>query len=261
MKMVANLTLLTKAVKHNVAQISVATQGLNSHSHQLAEGSNNQLDSVSSISAALQEIDSQIQVTASAAEDMNTKGQSALQEAQSGNQRMQGLTIALKEIHQSGEQIASIMREIGQIAEQTNLIALNAAIEAARAGEYGRGFSVVADEVRNLASRSAEAADKTAKLVQLSIVKMVEGNVAAEQTAASFHEIVEHMSFSAEQQHFIAQANKVQAFATGELTEGIAKIDSVGQHVDRIAADVAKQCEQLSELSNELNAASDKFSI
>ncbi|GIU49148.1 methyl-accepting chemotaxis protein [Shewanella sp. KT0246] len=260
-EMVNNLTVLATSVQSNVQEIITATTGLNSNSHSLADSASEQLASVSSISAALQEIDSQIQVTASASDDMNIKGQSAYQEAKAGNERMQALTISLQEIQISGEQIANIMREITQIAEQTNLIALNAAIEAARAGEFGRGFSVVADEVRNLASRSAEAAAKTVKLTQLSLVKMTEGNMIAEQTATSFHEIVEHMSFSAEQQHFIAQANREQALATSELTEGLAIIDEVGQYVGTIAHEVAEQCQGLSCLSSHLKSASDKFTI
>ena len=258
-EMVNNLTVLATSVQSNVQQIITATTCLNSNSHSLADSASEQLASVSSISAALQEIDSQIQVTASASDDMNIKGQSAYQEAKAGNERMQALTVSLQDIHTSGEQIASIMREITQIAEQTNLIALNAAIEAARAGEFGRGFSVVADEVRNLASRSAEAAAKTVKLTQLSLVKMTEGNTIAEQTATSFHEIVEHMSFSAEQQHFIAQANREQALATSELTEGLATIDEVGQYVGTIAHEVAEQCQGLSSLSAHLKSASDKL--
>ncbi|MEZ9235756.1 methyl-accepting chemotaxis protein [Shewanella sp. 10N.286.52.A9] len=260
-EMVHNLTLLTVSVKQNTQQIISETEDLNHHSNSLAQSATEQLTSVGSISAALQEIDSQIHLTANATEEMNQKGQSAYLAAKAGNDRMQALRVALQDIHVSGEQIATIMREITQIAEQTNLIALNAAIEAARAGEFGRGFSVVADEVRNLASRSAEAADKTVKLVQVSLTKMDEGNLVAEQTGLAFNDIVAHMSYSAEQQDFIAQASKEQALATSELTEGLAQIDEVGQQVGMIANEVSEQSQGLSHLSTNLKAASDKFTI
>jgi methyl-accepting chemotaxis protein len=251
-----NLTISIKAISH---QVNLTSEDLHGDGKHLAEGSTEQLASVSSISAALHEIDNRIQVTAKSATDMNQQGYKTLVSAKQGNEQMRQLVLSLKAIHKSGEQIADIMNEITNIADQTNLIALNAAIEAARAGEYGRGFAVVADEVRQLASRSAEAASKTSHLVKVSIDKMSEGNQVAQQTTSTFEHIVKQVSFSAEQLESIAQGSREQALATAELTEGLAQIDSVGQHVANIAKKVSIQCTELTQLSRQLKQASDQF--
>ncbi|WP_028762925.1 methyl-accepting chemotaxis protein [Shewanella colwelliana] len=253
-KMLANLSRLILSVKQCSDAIQHTSSTLKQDGTQLENGASTQLSYLASMSSALHEIESQTQITAHSSDGMHRQSSEILTQAAGGYQQMQSLTVSLDGINQSGNEIASIMKEITNIADQTNLIALNAAIEAARAGEFGRGFSVVADEVRSLANRTAIAASKTIGLTDNSLQKMSEGNKIARQTEQAFNHIVNQMEESTTQLASIALGSKEQAQATTELTDNLGQIEQVSQHVASISDKVAKQSTQLSDLTQRLHA-------
>ena len=136
------------------AQLAVANQSLSS-------GASEQAASVEETGASLEEMSSMIQATAENAQKAKASASETRQAEENGSRTMGELVAAMKEIDSSTTQVSKIVKDIDEIAFQTNILALNAAVEAARAGEAGAGFAVVADEVRSLARRSAAAAKET----------------------------------------------------------------------------------------------------
>ncbi|MGS0679886.1 methyl-accepting chemotaxis protein [Shewanella sp. 125m-7] len=260
-KMLNHLSTLVHSVKTCSDAIQQTSTALSADGALLSKGSSHQLSLVSSMSSALHEIESQTQITAGSSDSMNSQGVETLKQANAGHEQMQSLLVSLESINHSGSEIASIMNEITNIAEQTNLIALNAAIEAARAGEFGRGFSVVADEVRSLANRTATAASRTIKLVDNSLEKMSQGNDIAEKTEAKFDHIMRQMNDSTRQLASIASGSKEQADATSELTHNLAQIEVVSLDLTTVSDKVAEQSSQLNQLSTQLTDDCKKFTL
>lgn len=150
--------------------------------------------------------------------------------AEKGSVQMNHMMQAVREMNEASGQIEKIIKVIDDIAFQTNILALNASVEAARAGEHGKSFSVVAEEVRNLASKSAEAAKKTAGLVENTVEKANIGLNIATQTSAVLEEIVVGINLSAENAARIAQLSDEQAVAINQVNIGINQVVQVIQN-------------------------------
>ncbi|MBW3694820.1 methyl-accepting chemotaxis protein [Vibrio sp. T187] len=204
--------------------------------------------------------------------DQVTQTQSSIQNLA---EEVQVATNVIQELEEHGNSINTILANIQGIAEQTNLLALNAAIEAARAGEQGRGFAVVADEVRVLSQRthgSTQEIQQTIELLQGTTGKAVgimddSRNLAgtsvddANSAAASLtqiHAAVERISDMAMQ---IASAAEEQASVTSEITRNTEGIRDVSNELATEAHDAANQASQLSELSHELEQEIRRFKL
>ncbi|WP_096086769.1 methyl-accepting chemotaxis protein [Agaribacterium haliotis] len=254
-----NLTNLVTAQQTIVLDISQAIESIHASGTQLSQGTLSQHHSISAINDVLQNFQTKTLNIASSAKNVKNKANGVLDEAEGGKQRMKALISALEAINQSGSDISVTMKEISAIAEQTNLIALNAAIEAARAGEHGRGFAVVADEVRGLAARSGLAAEKSTMLIASTLDKMAAGNQASDKTERSLLSIVDNINVTADDLSEISLGVSEQATASNDLASSLAQIKSVTESNTEIAEQVSLQCEQLVELAKKLKDASQSF--
>jgi len=152
--------------------------------------------------------------------------QEATAAARSGQDALQKSIAAIGNIQTSSVRVSEIVRVIGEIANQTNLLAFNAAIEAARAGQHGVGFSVVAGEVRKLAERSSVAAREIAKLIDESVLQVGQGAEVSKEAARSFEGIVSSVSRTGSSVSAIASAAERQRASAGEVSGLIAQLNS-----------------------------------
>ena len=132
---------------------------------------------------------------------------------------------SINAIQASSKQVAEIVSVISDIANQTNLLAFNAAIEAARAGQHGVGFSVVAAEVRKLAERSSQAAQKITHLIEESSTQVENGAKVSNQAAESFEDIIESVTRTGQRVNAIAAATEDQRRMAGEVSTLIADLN------------------------------------
>lgn len=223
------LSILLREIESASEVLLEGVQGISSSSSALAQGATEQAASLEEITSSLHEVGGQTRDNASNATHAEKLAKEAQSAAVDGSKQMDRMTDAMREISDSSQSIAKIIKVIDEIAFQTNLLALNAAVEAARAGKYGKGFAVVAEEVRNLAGRSATAARETAALIEDSLKKVQLGDGIAGETAASFQGIVERIVESANIVQNISAASQHQATAITEVNTALNQISDVVQ--------------------------------
>lgn len=259
--MLQNLNNLISEVRESSDNISSGSGQIADSSLAIAEGANQQKMSLETISASLVELSAQTTDNAQGAIEANKLADTAQQAVIEGQAHMREMVQAMGEIQEGSQSISSFIKTIDEIAAQTNLLALNAAIEAARAGEQGRGFAVVADEVRNLASRSTQAAIETSKLIQLSEVRTENGVNIAENTAKSLEAVLEGMNNTTELVAQIAKASQEQAIGVEEATRGVSNVDEVVQLNAAAAEQGAAAAKELSGQASTMRTIISRFTL
>ena len=226
-----------------------------------AQGTTQQAASVDGLVANVTAITAQIQTSAVRCGSASELVDRATGFAAEADAKMEQLTAATRNIDQSSAQIGTIIKTIEDIAFQTNILALNAAVEAARAGTAGKGFSIVADEVRTLAGRSAEAAQNTNDLISHSIQSAKTGTESTDMAVSAMQDINNCIQSIKTLMDEIAAASVQQSEMISMIEGGIKEISSVVQDNSAAAEKSAAVSKELSQQARRLSGLISSFQI
>jgi methyl-accepting chemotaxis protein len=249
---------LIRVMEHLIGasdQVRATSNQLSRASQSLADGANHQGSALEQTSSALTKMAATTKTNSATAQSANALANQARRAAESGASGMRQMNEAMSDIQVSSDSVAKIIKTVDEIAFQTNLLALNAAVEAARAGEAGMGFAVVAEEVRRLAQRSAQAAKETSEKIEDSIDKSKKGAEISVQVARNFEEINEKVRQVDELIARIAESSKEQSTGVDRLDTGVRDMETITQSNVANAEQSAGAAEELQTQAESLTKA------
>ena len=241
------ITRVIEGLTAGADRVASASAQVLAESRSLAEGASAQAAGIEETSSSMEEMASMTKQNADNAHQANSLMKDTGQVVEEANASMNELTRSMDEITLANQETAKIIKTIDDIAFQTNLLALNAAVEAARAGEAGAGFAVVANEVRTLALRAAEAAKTTAGLIEETVFKIKNGSEIVHQTNENFGRV-------AQKAHQVSNGVNDIAQASSEQTQGIEQINKAVAEMDRVVQKNALSAQQSAEAAEEMNS-------
>jgi methyl-accepting chemotaxis protein len=271
------LTNVADTLGEGAHHIVAATSQLASASQTLAQNANEQAASLQETSSALEQIGSMTKRNSESAQKAQTLSGETRLAAETCSQRTEEMQVAMKAIQKastemamaihgittSSNSVSKIISTIDEIAFQTNILALNAAVEAARAGEAGMGFAVVAEEVRSLAKRSADAAKETATMIEAAVTQSQRGVEVNSKVTASIAEVVQKANGVRDSLgNIVAKAREVDSVvsqiteASKEQHSGLEQINSAINLMNQVTQANAAGSEETASASEELTAQS-----
>ena len=229
-----SMTKIIADTKHTLTTIRTAANEIDGGSEQLAqaasdlaEGCTVQASSVSEVSEAINEVARLMEEKTVEAQETVRISSNAGEVLVESNQKMQELKAAIGEINTCSEEIRTIIGVIEDIADQTNLLSLNASIEAARAGEAGKGFAVVAEQVKNLAEQSTQAAGQTTKLIQSTIDAVAKGMAISDEAAENMSQVMVGAKKATDKMSEMAASMQQEALSLSNINENVSKVAQI----------------------------------
>jgi len=252
-QMQESLTEVVSSVRDGSESVSIASVEIAQGNNDLSGRTEQQASALQQTAASMEQLGATVNQNAESARHANHLAHEASQVASRGGEAVQQVIATMRGINDSSRRIADITGVIDGIAFQTNILALNAAVEAARAGEQGRGFSVVAAEVRTLASRSADAAKEIRELIGSSVDQIDGGTQKVQQAGRTMDRIVESV---------VSVASKVKDISVTALeqADGIAQVSAAMADMDRNTQQNAALVEQASAAADSLKAQASSLS-
>jgi len=248
------LNVILDALNNTMSEIQSASYQVLSGAEQisqssmyLAEGSSRQASAIEELTASIELINEKTNESAQSATEASSKAQSTSDYAVEGGKTVKSMQDIMENVQESTAGIGKIIGVISDIAFQTNLLALNASVEAARAGEHGKSFSVVADEVRSLASKSQKSAQDTASIIDEDTRVVAQGIEASGHVAEAFTTIMDDID------QISALVSQIAVMAQDQA-ESIAHINASVGEISKVVQDNSATAEESASASEELNS-------
>lgn len=255
------LSLTLTDILKNTQSVSDFSIQVQQSTEQVAEGATSQSIAVSDLRDNIHIISKKLHEVEQNAIEATDLSKSANQHLFTGEQKMQQLTDAMENINRTSDQIGSIINTINDLAEETNLLSLNASIEAARAGEAGRGFAVVADEISKLANASAKASANIGTLIQSSKEAVKQGKDIAAETALALKTGVENFLISEEKLLEITDSVKEQTIVITGISNNAEQISTIIETTAAASEETAAVSEEMIERSHVLMKSVKQFKL
>ncbi|HGJ4479521.1 TPA: methyl-accepting chemotaxis protein II [Salmonella enterica subsp. diarizonae] len=259
---------MQRSLINTVTQVREGSDAIYSGTSEIAAGNTDlssrteqQASALEETAASMEQLTATVKQNADNARQASQLAQSASDTARHGGKVVDGVVNTMHEIADSSKKIADIISVIDGIAFQTNILALNAAVEAARAGEQGRGFAVVAGEVRNLASRSAQAAKEIKALIEDSVSRVDTGSVLVESAGETMTDIVNAVTRVTDIMGEIASASDEQSRGIDQVALAVSEMDRVTQQNASLVQESAAAAAALEEQASRLTQAVSAFRL
>jgi len=248
-------------VRDASSQIDIGSRELTAGNNHLAQRTESTATSLEQTAASMEQLTATVKQNADNADQAHKLAKDVSDTADRGSEMVCYVIEKMQDISGSANRIADILGVIDGIAFQTNILALNASVEAARAGEQGRGFAVVAGEVRNLASRSADAAKEIRQLISASQTHVNEGSDLAQQAGETMDEIASEVMRMTKLMREIASASQEQSRGIEQVNIAVSQMDETAQQNAALVQQSSAATRSLEEQSQALTSAMASFRV